>query len=112
MARIETYREIVEKIIRDYSHLFQPDFSGVEVKTIIDREGDHYQLARFGWHEDKNYSGCMMHFDIKNGKIWVQHDGTEHGITNDLLEMGVPKEDIVLGFQPPYKRRYMGFPEN
>jgi hypothetical protein len=28
--------------------------------------------------------------------------GTERGVANDLVEAGVPKERIVLGFQPPY----------
>lgn len=38
--------------------------------------------------------------DIKNGKIWIQYDGTEDGIAYELLKLGVPHQDIVLGFQP------------
>jgi hypothetical protein len=112
MARVEKYRETVEKVIQNYSKLFQPRHPEVEVQTIFDREGNHYQLSRFGWHEDKNYSGCVMHLDIKNGKIWIQYDGTEQGVANDLVEMGVPKEDIVLAYHAPYKRKYTGFAEN
>ena len=51
----------------------------------------------------------MLHIDIKEGKIWIQHDGTEIGIANELVEMGVPKQDIVLAFHAPYKRQYTGF---
>jgi hypothetical protein len=29
-----------------------------------------------------------------------------------LLARGVPKEDIVLAFHPPYKRPYTGFAVN
>ena len=43
-----------------------------------------------------------MHFDIKDGKIWVQHDGTEIGVANELVELGVAKEDIVLAYHPPF----------
>ncbi len=50
-----------------------------------------------------------MHFDIKDGKIRIQHDGTEIGVANELVEMGVPKEDIVQAYHPPYKRPYTGF---
>ncbi len=46
-----------------------------------------------------------MNFDIKDGKIWIQHDGTEIGVANELVEMGVPNEDIVLAYHPPYKGR-------
>jgi hypothetical protein len=34
---------------------------------------------------------------------------TEDGIANRLLEAGVPKEDIVLAFQPPEFRRHSEF---
>ena len=47
--------------------------------------------------------------DIKDGKIWIQHDGTERGVANELVELGVPKEDIVLAYQPVYKRPYAQF---
>jgi len=53
-----------------------------------------------------------VHIDIKNGKIWIQHDGTERGVANDLVEWGVPKEDIVLAFHAPYRRQYTGFAVN
>ncbi|BAZ86234.1 XisI protein [Dolichospermum compactum NIES-806] len=35
--------------------------------------------------------------------------GTEVGIANELVELGVPKEDIVLGFQLPSVRKYTDF---
>jgi hypothetical protein len=40
----------------------------------------------------------------------IQYDETEEGIATDLLEAGVPKEDIVLGFRYPKIREYTGFP--
>ncbi|HBB33754.1 MAG TPA: hypothetical protein DC064_18635, partial [Cyanobacteria bacterium UBA9273] len=30
----------------------------------------------------------------------------EIGVANELVEAGVPKEDIVLTFHAPYKRKY------
>jgi hypothetical protein len=44
--------------------------------------------------------------------VWIQHDATDVGIANELLARGVPKEDIVLAFHPPYKRPYTGFAVN
>lgn len=49
---------------------------------------------------------------IKDGKFWIHWDGTEEGIATELVEMGVPKEDIVLAFHAPYKRPYTGFAVN
>lgn len=47
--------------------------------------------------------------NIKNHKVWVQHDGTEVGIADELVKLGVPKEDIVLAFHEPLVRKYTGF---
>jgi hypothetical protein len=50
-----------------------------------------------------------LHLDIKDGKIWIQHDGTEIGIANQLVALGVPKSDIVLAFHSPFKRQFTEF---
>ena len=34
---------------------------------------------------------------------------TDADLAQELENMGVPKEDIVLGLQPPYKRPYTGY---
>ncbi|WP_442938932.1 element excision factor XisI family protein [Nostoc sp.] len=47
--------------------------------------------------------------DIKDNKIWIQRDGTEIGIANELVAAGVSKEDIVLGFHAPYKCEFTDF---
>ncbi|RMG69569.1 MAG: hypothetical protein D6722_10035 [Bacteroidetes bacterium] len=41
--------------------------------------------------------------------IWVQRDATEYGVANELVDLGVPREDIVLGFQAPFNRPYTDF---
>jgi len=35
---------------------------------------------------------------------WIEQDWTEKGIATELLESGVPNEDIVLGFRHPERR--------
>lgn len=44
-----------------------------------------------------------------DGKIWVQYDGTEEGVATELVDAGVPKVDIVLGFRHPSVRQYTEF---
>ena len=50
-----------------------------------------------------------MHFDIKNGKIWVQYNGTEEHVGETLMQLGVPASDIVLGFRSVFKRQFTGY---
>ena len=46
----------------------------------------------------------MVYIRIEQSKIWIEEDWTKQGIANELLEAGVPPEDIVLSFQHPIKR--------
>lgn len=111
MVRIEDYPKHIEKIIRRYGS-FKPSYGDVEVQMIFDRENHHYQLVNVGWDKNRRIRGCVLHIDIKDGKIWVQHDGTETGVANELVELGVPKRDIVLAFHSPYKRQFTDFAVN
>jgi XisI protein len=51
----------------------------------------------------------VLHLRIKNSKVWIERDGMEEGIATDLLEAGIPKEDIVLAFYRPERRAITEF---
>jgi hypothetical protein len=63
-------------------------------------------LVHVGWHGDRRIYGCILHLDIRDKKIWLQHNGTENDIAAGLVEMGVAKTDIVIGFHSPFKRQF------
>jgi XisI protein len=81
----------------------------IQAQTIFDPERDHYQLVYVGWRDSNRFYGVILHADIIDGKIWIQQDGTEEGLANQLVELGVPKQDIVLAFNPPNLRQYTEF---
>jgi len=37
---------------------------------------------------------------LREGKVWVEYDGMEQGITQDLIDLGISPERIVLAFLP------------
>jgi len=86
-----------------------PAHDQIERETIIDPVQGHYQLMSIVWDGQRRVHGCLLHVDIKNGKIWIQHDGTEEGIANRLVAAGIPKEEIVLAFHSPFKRQFTEF---
>jgi hypothetical protein len=108
MARVEDYPKYVEKVIRRYGQ-YTPTYGDIETQMVLDHEHHHYHLINVGWNKNQRVRGCVLHIDIKNNKIWIQHDGTESGVANELTEMGVPKQDIVLAFHSPYKRQFTDF---
>jgi hypothetical protein len=108
MERIDQYRRHIEEIIKEHAR-YPYSHGDIEIQTVFDRENDHYLLMAVGWDGYKRSDGFSIHVDIKDGKIWIQWDGTEYGVANELVARGVPKEDIVLAFHAPYKRPYTGF---
>jgi len=86
-----------------YSH------SDDRLQTVFDRTDDHYLLMIVGWEGGRRVHGCLVHVDIIDGKFWIQRDGTEYSIAQELLDAGVRKERIVLAFRSPEMRRMTDF---
>ena len=109
MDKLDRYRQSIQESLLERASL-RSQSDPVKSETVFDREGDHYQLIHLGW---KNGStriyGCALHVDIIDGKIWIQHDGTEDAIAEQLIEKGVPKQDIVLAYHAPHVRQYTEF---
>lgn len=105
MDKIAYFRECIQTLLTNYA---KDDIStdDVEVQLIFDTQQDHYQWMNVGWQQFERIYHCIMHFDIKNGKIWLQQNLTDQNPAEDLVKMGISREDIVLGLQPPYKRPY------
>lgn len=70
MAKIDTYRQHIQTVIKRHG-AHPPSFGDVELQMIFDMENDHYQLVHAGWHNKFRQYGCLMHLDIKDGKIWI-----------------------------------------
>ena len=89
LANLETYRTHIENSIKEYGN-YQPSNADIKVHQIFDREHDHYQLLNVGWQGYKRILGCVLHFDIIEGKIWIQHDGTDIGIADEGDFLKIP----------------------
>ncbi len=102
---IEKYRKIIKSIVEKNSDC-NADDREVETQIAFDLERDRYLMFHVGWRGERRVFGCVIHIEIKEEKIWIQRDGTEVGIANELIEAGVPKSDIVLGYRSPYMRKF------
>ncbi len=107
MDKVAQYKEIVRDIIREVADM-TPSDEASETQVIIDMEEGHFVLFSVGWYQNKREYLPFVHFDVKpDGKIWVQHDGTDLVLAQWLIDRGVPKHDIVLAFQAPARRSMM-----
>jgi hypothetical protein len=108
MDKLAQYRQYVPTLMSRYAEEDVSD-DEVEVQLILDTERDHYQWMNVGWEHLTLIYQTIIHIDIKNGKIWLQKNLTEQNPAEELVAMGVPREDIILGLQPPYKRQYTDY---
>lgn len=100
------HREL--EILIEYAQLTYA-YGELERQLIIDQTANHYLLLTLGWENNQRVHGCLVHIDIINDKIWIQRDGIEYGIANELVNAGIPKNQIVLAFEPADIRQYTEF---
>lgn len=102
------YPEVIKKILLEY---FQYDSADDVIKSSVSFDDEHgnYVLLQAGWRGDEYLQSSVIHIQLIDGKIWVQYDGTEYGIANELVDAGISKTEIVLGFRYPSVRQYTGF---
>ena len=105
MDKLERYRCLIRQFLSASPYYQHGSASpGVDTLLLIDEAHDNYLLMDIGWQEQSRVNRTILHIRIKNGKIWIEEDWTEEGITEEFLKAGVPKEDIVLAFHPPNLR--------
>jgi hypothetical protein len=108
MDRIEMYRDVVKHVIRSTAN-FLPEEEGVRCEMILDDANGHYELISIGWTDQHRIHSTLVHIDIREGKVWVERDGTDLEIVQDLLDGGIQASDMVIGFHPPGQRKYTEF---
>lgn len=104
MDKLAKYSQLIKDTLSEYSQ-YKSANKDLEIQAIFDENRGHYQIVIFGWEGKKYVHYCLIHIDLKSDKIWIQWNMTEKDIAENLVELGVPKEDIVIGFHPPSMRK-------
>jgi hypothetical protein len=109
--KLTQYREAVKSTLlawHAYVSRATPK-NGTDAECVFDDERGNYMLVFVGWHDGKRKQSVYIFVRIKDGKVWIEEDWTDRGIADELVRAGVPKEDIVLAFQPPELRHLTEF---
>jgi len=110
MDRVEHYRKSIKTLLKKYANSMsnnpEPE---VAIELVFDTEKDRYLLLNVGWRGAKRVHHCLFHFDIRDGKIWLQENNTDIEVDQDLQEMGISQKEIVVGFHHPSVREYSDF---
>ena len=108
MDKIKKYQDIICDLLHQYGAIKKIP-NEVKAQILIDKENHHYHLLSMGWHKNGFTYQTTFHFDIIGQQIWIQQNNTDVMIADELMEKGVLKDDIVLGFSAPTMRQYSGF---
>jgi hypothetical protein len=110
MDKLKKYQDAIMSMMEDFASVPFANTPTIEKQIIADRERNRFQVICFGWeNEDSLACSTFLNFEIKNGKIWIQQNWTEILVATELMEHGVKKVDIVLGFIPEYAREESGY---
>ena len=107
MDKLDKYRSIIKSIVTEIAAM-TPSDNNSETQLVMDDNGGHYILFSIGWQDIMRQYLPFVHIDLKHdGKVWIQHDGTDLKIALLLAEKGILKQDIVLAFQSPNRRKLL-----
>lgn len=81
----------------------------VETVIVADRERDHYQLLHLGWEGERRIFDTLVYIRLQGDKLWIEHNALPDRIGELPVEAGIPREQIVLGFQPAQWRSLTDF---
>ncbi len=102
------YKRIARDLVLEISALDR-QADAIQTAIVTDDEHGHYLLLKTGWFDNKRLYGPYLHLEVRDDKILLQQNGTDLHIARELVERGVPKDDIVLAFQMPAKRAFSGY---
>lgn len=112
MDKIARLQGAMLKVLERYKVFFQKLEGDVLPYVVADTENNHYQFLWFGWKEGHHVFRVSFHAHIQNNKIYMFQDRTEVGIADWLVEEGIDKQDIVLGYFSPKHREFTDFAVN
>ncbi len=109
MDKTTRYESIIIELLAEYAD-FWGSGNGIKRCVITDKNNHTYQLMSYGWQDGKRYiHNIAFHLELIGDKIWIHQNNTEAMIADELMEKGVSRKDIVLGFIPDKDRIYTGF---
>ena len=108
LEKLDRYGSYIEEILQSYARV---SYSNAEITNIpiVDRDRHHFLLVSEGWEGKRRIHRTLAHLEIRDLKIWVHFDGMAESVVEQLLTVGVAKEDIVLAFHPPHVRELGDF---
>jgi XisI protein len=110
MDKIIFYQKIIVEVLEENLTTYDSKDCDLRDLLISDCPKNNFLLITVGWNDNHYTHMVKFHFEIKeNGKVWLLLNDTDVMIAEELVNKGVLKSDIVLGFRSPKFRHFTDF---
>ena len=93
----QSLRTVIKEVFSDYTRLI-PSHGEIRIDPVVDEQHDRYALMQTGWSQGKRVRGNLLYLTIESNQIHIEYDGMEQGITDALIDRGIPSTQIVHSF--------------
>lgn len=97
METVDMLREAIQAVFAEWAKLPRIP-SDWKIVSVQDAQQDRYTLQSVSFAKDRYDTRLLAYLEVREDKIWILTDNTEEGIASELVQAGIAKDQIVLGF--------------
>ncbi len=109
MGQRLTQDQMVILSVLEPMKLWRTPYAELKYELVADFANQHFQVCMTGWDGSTRVHSILVHIVIRDNLVWLEEDLTDADIAEQLVQAGIARDRIVLGFQAPYKRGMYGF---
>ena len=97
MDLLEWYPEIISTVLRNLVKVSNQGVGG-KLTDFFLTDDCRFVWMTVGWQGKSRVCGVVVCVWLRDGKVWIEADMTEDGVAEMLIEAGIAREDVILGF--------------
>jgi len=70
------------------------------IDPVFDKIHNRYGFIQVRWDRGRRVKGNLIYIMLHDGNIYIEYDGIEHDIADDLIKNRIPENRIVLAYLP------------
>ncbi len=108
MDTVARYKHLLGTIVREHEGFGTQDaIQPINLHFVVDDNHGEYLIIAVG---ESNQQGEFVHITlfhawVQDEKIWVAFDTLSPSVVSELVERGVPEQDIRMAEEQPFVRK-------
>ncbi|TAE55176.1 MAG: XisI protein [Nostocales cyanobacterium] len=90
------YPEILTQVLRKATAA-QPRLQTIKIRAVCDTESGQFLIIATGWEKNIWINTILFHARLVDGKVIIEDDNFEEGLTQVLITEGIAANDIFSG---------------